>query len=150
MGEQADLILNGDVCQFCGENFEDEGFGYPRTCRSCAVQNVSKSRNPLKKEKIAEAQRLFKSAGFEWETFNNGYHWKFAGLDFYPSTHRWMDIKNDFRGEGIKEFIKYVQTKKHKETSVRILTVEQIFDIAKRINGSLYERCEAIHRGIYL
>lgn len=35
MGEQAELIINGDVCQVCGENFEDEGDGYPRTCESC-------------------------------------------------------------------------------------------------------------------
>ena len=35
MGEQAELIINGDVCQVCGCNFEDEGSGYPRTCNGC-------------------------------------------------------------------------------------------------------------------
>lgn len=35
MGEMADLIIDGDVCQVCGCNFEDSGAGYPRTCTGC-------------------------------------------------------------------------------------------------------------------
>lgn len=35
MGEQADLIINGDVCEGCGQEFEDEGPGYPRRCKAC-------------------------------------------------------------------------------------------------------------------
>lgn len=34
MGEQADLILNGDVCEGCGEEMGD-GPGYPRRCSYC-------------------------------------------------------------------------------------------------------------------
>lgn len=34
MGEQAELILNGDVCEGCGEEMGD-GPGYPRRCSSC-------------------------------------------------------------------------------------------------------------------
>lgn len=149
MGEQADLIINGDVCEGCGEDFMEEGPGYPRRCSSCG--GLSKRRfggNPLKQENINEATRLFKAAGFKWESFNNGFHWKLKGLDFYPSTHRWMDLKNDFKGEGIKEFIKYVQ--KSVKTTQKILTVDQIFDIAKHSKDkSLRGICEAIHKEIY-
>jgi len=35
MAEQADLAINGDVCEICGCNFEDAGSGYPRTCNAC-------------------------------------------------------------------------------------------------------------------
>ena len=35
MGEQAELLINGDCCSICGCNFEDEGSGYPRTCNGC-------------------------------------------------------------------------------------------------------------------
>ncbi len=35
MGEQADLMINGDCCEQCGCNFEDEGPGYLRTCSGC-------------------------------------------------------------------------------------------------------------------
>lgn len=40
MGEQADLMLNGDVCQICGMDFEDgESPGYPRTCSGCVPED---------------------------------------------------------------------------------------------------------------
>lgn len=36
MGEMANLILNGEVCEICGEEFMDnEAAGYPRRCASC-------------------------------------------------------------------------------------------------------------------
>lgn len=34
MGEQAELLINGDVCEGCGEEMGD-GPGYPRRCSSC-------------------------------------------------------------------------------------------------------------------
>lgn len=30
----ADAIINGDICEICGENL-GEGAGYPRMCRRC-------------------------------------------------------------------------------------------------------------------
>jgi len=37
MGEIAELIVEGVVCQYCMLPFEDngEGCGYPRTCEDC-------------------------------------------------------------------------------------------------------------------
>jgi hypothetical protein len=34
MGDIADAILDGDLCQVCGEYMED-GDGFPRTCAGC-------------------------------------------------------------------------------------------------------------------
>lgn len=34
MGEIADMMINGSMCQYCGECFDDEP-GYPRSCESC-------------------------------------------------------------------------------------------------------------------
>ena len=34
MGEIADLILDGALCQWCGEDM-DEAAGYPVTCEAC-------------------------------------------------------------------------------------------------------------------
>jgi len=34
MGEIADMMINGSMCQYCGECFDDES-GYPRSCESC-------------------------------------------------------------------------------------------------------------------
>ena len=35
MGEQAELMINGDVCQYCGVYLDDEGDGFPRSCEAC-------------------------------------------------------------------------------------------------------------------
>ncbi len=32
---EADDILDGMFCQFCGEYLEDEAPGYPRSCKDC-------------------------------------------------------------------------------------------------------------------
>ncbi|WP_258022808.1 hypothetical protein [Brevibacillus formosus] len=36
MGEVAEMIISGLVCQVCGESMDDfEEPGYPRTCEDC-------------------------------------------------------------------------------------------------------------------
>lgn len=36
MGEMAELILEGEVCEICGEEFMDnKAPGHPRRCESC-------------------------------------------------------------------------------------------------------------------
>lgn len=107
--------------------------------------------NKHKDQNIDEARRLLKAAGFEWESFNNGLHWRIAGLDFYPSTHKWMDTRNDFKGDGVPEFIKYIKQPKHKpEPGFKPMTVEQFFEVAKHSKDkSLFGICEAIHKEVY-
>lgn len=35
MGEQADYVLEGFLCQVCGDVVDFEEPGFPRTCESC-------------------------------------------------------------------------------------------------------------------
>ena len=46
MGEIAEMMLDGTLCEGCGEYMGD-GTGYPRYCRSCAPKGNAKS--PKKK-----------------------------------------------------------------------------------------------------
>ncbi len=39
MGEIADSMLNGDFCQFCGEDLES-GNGFPQSCASCMEEDT--------------------------------------------------------------------------------------------------------------
>jgi len=52
VGEYADLLLNGDVCQYCMCEF-GEGDGYPRSCRGCR-QHEPKEVKPKKPQPIAK------------------------------------------------------------------------------------------------
>ncbi len=38
MGEIADDIVSGDICDMCCTPFDDEGAGYPRRCAECRVE----------------------------------------------------------------------------------------------------------------
>ena len=35
MGEQTEMMVNGDVCEQCGYVFDDLGMGFPRLCSEC-------------------------------------------------------------------------------------------------------------------
>jgi len=45
MGEIADAMLAGDMCEHCGEIFEEEGDGYPRPCAGCAKDEETEYRH---------------------------------------------------------------------------------------------------------
>ncbi len=107
---------------------------------------------PQKKENLDESLRVFKAEGLTYESFNNGVHWRVAGIDYYPTTQRWNDPKNDFTNMGVESLIRYIRTREHKKTSsIRVLTSEQIFEVARKCKKTnLAEICDAIHKEIYL
>lgn len=41
MGEIADMMIGGEMCQYCGEYLGD-GDGYPRSCAGCASEDDGK------------------------------------------------------------------------------------------------------------
>ena len=63
MGEQADLLLNGDCCEVCGENFDDEGSGYPRRCSACRRGN--KLGSEINEYEMMEQERRDRREGLE-------------------------------------------------------------------------------------
>ena len=53
MGEIADMMLDGTMCQQCGEFICDgeDGDGYPVTCASCIAQNNKDDAQQEKKKR---------------------------------------------------------------------------------------------------
>ena len=45
MGEYADMMLDGTLCQYCGVVLENSIEGIPGTCRDCRKQLKATSRN---------------------------------------------------------------------------------------------------------
>lgn len=41
MGEIAEMIVDGEICQICGEVFDDEPPGHPRSCEECAEDEAT-------------------------------------------------------------------------------------------------------------
>lgn len=48
MGEIADMMLDGMLCQECGVFIDDDQSGYPRSCKSCAMENQAAGRQMVK------------------------------------------------------------------------------------------------------
>ena len=75
MGEIADLMINGDICQVCGCEM-GEGDGFARTCSGCGGSGGGSGewRGP------ADGSDILKHAkkhGWAHSVHNNGYHWQF-------------------------------------------------------------------------
>jgi len=64
MGDIADMMLDGELCEQCGEYLGD-AVGYPRCCDSCAKHEVRFAREslPVPKVKCPKCNRKVKSVG---------------------------------------------------------------------------------------
>jgi hypothetical protein len=55
MGEIAEMILEGVICQYCGTLIDGEETGYPRTCNDCIADEKKERRR--KDERKAGSHR---------------------------------------------------------------------------------------------
>lgn len=44
MGEIAEMMLNGDLCEGCGIYLPGDGEGFPRYCHDCTVEQSPKEK----------------------------------------------------------------------------------------------------------
>lgn len=103
--------------------------------------------NALKDQNRNEARKRLTAAGLDWKSFNNDCHWKINEVDFWPTTHKWLCPLTGEVEYGIKELIAYL---KPKSISVKKITIEQMFEIAKKVKPmNLHAVCEALHKEIY-
>ena len=56
MGEIADMMLDGTLCEQCGEFIDDDG-GFPRLCASCEAENAKKKHDVFPKRKTGKKAR---------------------------------------------------------------------------------------------
>lgn len=128
MGEQAELILNGDVCEGCGEEMGD-GPGYPRRCSSCGGSDEG-SDFEVYKHARAERRASLEPQRFEYakkqlfghefdciEDVRIGsdkmeiYLTKDRRIDFWPFTGWFCGRKpiGHIKGRGIANLIKEIK-----------------------------------------
>ncbi len=108
------------------------------------VENMNKE----KEYNIKRSREILTDHRIKWESFNNDYHWKIGKIDYFPSTLKW--ISGEDRGIGIEELLKYIQDIPRIEKNHICLSVEEIFNIAKKVKPLNLEKvCEAIHKAVY-
>lgn len=73
MGDIADMMLDGDLCEGCGVWMGSEGDGFPRRCASCLrdeakpskVQKTVRSPKAFRKVKCPTCGRAVKEVGMK-------------------------------------------------------------------------------------
>lgn len=84
MGEIAEMMLDGTLCEGCGVFLNDEPPGYPRHCDDCA-----KEARALKKKGSAEAHQLYLAASKKCKCPTCGKKVKEVGLsDHMRDAHK--------------------------------------------------------------
>lgn len=84
MGEIADAVLNGDMCQECGE-WIGAGDGYPRSCLGCrGTKRISRRTAP-------KLTKPFRDVGFV--VMRDPFHWQARIgahiINYWPTKSRW-------------------------------------------------------------
>lgn len=92
MGDIADMLVNGEACQVCGQFFEDESYGVPRTCQECSrAEDESEFDMPSDILTFDEFTEEVTGAGLATHMCNPQ-HWQIKGgqvlVNFYPHTKR--------------------------------------------------------------
>jgi hypothetical protein len=105
MGDIADLMVNGDICEGCGEEI-GPGDGFPRRCTACgggATERHHGGMRTSKAQRVEDAVATLKKRGIEYETANGGVHCviRHAGkvVDFWPTTGRYI-VRDATTGNG--------------------------------------------------
>lgn len=123
MGEIADLMLEGCLCQVCGEDM-GEGDGFPQTCAACLkdtgdddaagfqdLKDRSKARRAGNRETSPE---ILTREQISFYSNNGGVHLicthAKVTADFWPGTGRWK-IRGGETGFGVFNLVKAMKKK---------------------------------------
>lgn len=119
MGDIADMMVNGDMCEGCGE-WLGEGGGYPRRCSSCGggptheVCGGEEEYRGVKRDRVKQAEKDFKGVallasryGFQLLRHSREHYSLRSGaaspdrwqLDLYPGKCRIWSGNNKGQGE---------------------------------------------------
>jgi hypothetical protein len=77
MGEIADLMIEGEICEGCGCELDGEAPGYPRRCAGCGglvSEGHDLAFHDKREARRSSAQEELKKAGISFYTNNDGVH----------------------------------------------------------------------------
>lgn len=120
MGEIAEMMLDGTLCESCGE-FIGDGDGYPRKCGGCGGggEYGSSARSVRHQRWYEENMKELKKSGLVFAERPTAMLFREAGkpkVDFYPHTGRWKVVgvpkPPPVQGGGAQKFIAWYKEQK--------------------------------------
>lgn len=118
MGEQAENMLDGLLCEICGELIDGKEPGYPRKCELCDGGLTKRERKRLRVEAASKDEVAFRELvarrGWTLTISNNAQHWTIRGgrkviAEWWPSSGRLVIAKNfrrKHRAENTEQLVK--------------------------------------------
>lgn len=64
MGENAEMVLEGILCQFCGDLIDGESTGYPRSCGCDSNDDEQDASRHVSAEKIEHVTKILIEGGY--------------------------------------------------------------------------------------
>jgi len=115
MGDQADMVLDGTLCEGCGVFLNDDPPGYPCYCGECHDyahspfdKEESKKR---KKSNLEKSTQILIDKGIDFKSKNNGVHLIVGEYNFWPSTGLFIHRRTDNPGRGIYNLLRELGVK---------------------------------------
>lgn len=107
MGEYADMAINGDMCETCGEVFHTAGQGFPRRCASCKREDRGQSYHEKQAHKPSRPEKTppvfeprHKKLGFQ---ICSPWHWQArlpgGRVNWWPSATKWQYGSKIYEGK---------------------------------------------------
>lgn len=104
MGQIAESMLDGSMCEQCGEYLGD-AVGYPQTCAGCDEFECTDSGKAKRAHNRENSNRLLRENGYQFEEKNDAAHLIVQTLrgivDFWPGTGKFIVRDSQFEGRGV-------------------------------------------------
>jgi len=116
MGEIAEAMLDGTLCQSCGE-YIGTGAGHPRSCGSCGsgsggASDGRHSRWDKRQQNREQSTDILIKRGVTFEAKNFGRHLIITRdgrtVDFWPGTGLWI-FREGKKGRGVFNLLKEIE-----------------------------------------
>lgn len=129
MGEIADLMIDGEICEGCGCELDGEAPGFPRRCAGCGgnAHEFGSTGTDHRAERRDAAQETLKQAGIQFYTNNGGVHlicsYRGTTVDVWPGRDKYRirpphKLANKTR-HGLKDLINILKQGEKKDENAK-------------------------------
>lgn len=131
MGEIAEMLLDGTLCEGCGVALESEPQGFPNYCsKQCAKDRGAdwydddddmgemwrehkKARSRKKSQNVVDSLAILEENGIDYVCLSeHSRHYRIGNWDFWPSTGKFYNFRTGEKGRGVFNLLEILKQKK--------------------------------------
>lgn len=105
MGDIADMMLDGTLCEGCGEFLNEDPPGFPSYCEGCAPAAHAEEKKDKRASNREKSSAILAAKGICYKANNNGAHLVVTHgdmtVDFWPGTGKYIRRADKKAGRGV-------------------------------------------------